>query len=140
MRSGEPVITHPGIIQSVGENKICIKILSQPACSKCHAKGMCSVAGMQEKIVEVPYLPDNKYKAGDEVIIYMEKTMGNKAVLYAYFLPFVILLTTLIVMLSIFHNEAVAGLTSLAILIPYYFILFLQRDKIKKKFTFRIYS
>jgi sigma-E factor negative regulatory protein RseC len=70
----------------------------------------------------------------------MEKTMGNKAVLYAYFLPFVILLTTLIVMLSIFHNEAVAGLTSLAILIPYYFILFLQRDKIKKKFTFRIYS
>ncbi len=46
-------ISHPGIIEEVSKDKVFVKILSMSACSACHAKGMCSVAEVAEKIVEV---------------------------------------------------------------------------------------
>ncbi|MFC2152872.1 SoxR reducing system RseC family protein, partial [Bacteroidota bacterium] len=55
-----------------------------------------------------------------------------------YVLPFILVLSLLIVLTTITENEAVAGISALAILVPYYLILFLLKDKIRKKFTFTI--
>ncbi len=93
---------------------------------------------MQEKIVEVDNNYPPKFKGGDQVNLIMQKSMGGKAVFLAYVLPFLLVLVSLIVLTSVLKSEGMAGLISLVVVIPYYIFLYLQRDKLKKTFHFRI--
>ena len=47
------MIEHQGIITSISDKKISVKIIQQSACSTCHAKGACMAADSKEKVVEV---------------------------------------------------------------------------------------
>lgn len=131
-------ITHPGIIDKVSEDKVFVKILAMSACSSCHAKSMCSVAEIEEKIVEVKKEAGREYRQGEQVVVAMRKSLGGKAVFLGYLLPFLLLITVLIVVLTLSGNEGVAGLSAIGILIPYYTALYLLRDRLKKTFSFRI--
>ncbi len=131
-------IQHPGVIESVSEDKIEVNILAQSACSSCHAKGMCSVSEMENKIIEVNRTPDFNYKVGDQVTVYMRKSLGPKAVLLGYFYPFLIVLLTLIVLISVTGNEGLSALIAFLLLVPYYFILYKMKDKLSKTFEFKI--
>ncbi len=136
--SGADTITHPGIIEKVEQKKILVKIYAQSACAACHAKGMCSVADMEEKTVEIANYHGHAHKKGDMVTVRMEKSLGSKAVFLGYFLPFLLVMATLILVVSITSMEGLAGLLSLLILAPYYLALYLLKDKLSKQFTFRI--
>jgi len=138
MSNSKDNIQHPGIIESVGEDKVQVTILSQSACSSCHSKGMCSVSEMENKIVDVTKSPDFNYKVGDEVIVYMKKSLGSKAVLYGYLYPFLLVLVSLIIMLLLTSNEGISGLTAILLLVPYYFILSKFKDKLSTTFEFKI--
>lgn len=128
-----------GSVQYIDDERIEVKILSLSACSSCHAKGACSAADMEEKVVDVENAHDHEYKVGDVVNITMNQSAGNKAVMLGYFLPFLLLVIVLGVSLS-FFNEGVAGLLSVGSLIPYYLILYYTRHLQKKTFTFRLES
>ncbi|MCF8364189.1 MAG: SoxR reducing system RseC family protein [Bacteroidales bacterium] len=134
----DDLVKHQGIISEISRENIKVSIIAQSACASCHAKGFCSAADMQEKIIDVKNPGNFDQKAGDFVTITMKKKLGNKAVLYGYFLPFILLMATLIGSLSYFEDEGLAGLASLAVLIPYYFALYLLKDKLKESFEFQI--
>jgi sigma-E factor negative regulatory protein RseC len=136
--SSKQDISHPGVIDSVEDNTIHVRILSQSACSSCHAKGMCSVAEMEEKIVDIPLHHTKKYKQGDAVMITMKRSLGAKAVLLGYIIPFLIVLLALIMILSLTGNEGMAALISLGLLVPYYLLLYALKDRISKEFKFQI--
>ncbi len=138
MSNIKDIIQHPGIIESVGEDKVQVNILAQSACSSCHSKGMCSVAEMENKIVDVTKAPDFNYKVGDQVTVYMKKSLGQKAVFYGYLYPFLLMLLSLILMLILTSNEGLAALTSLLLLVPYYYILYKMKDKLSTTFEFKI--
>jgi sigma-E factor negative regulatory protein RseC len=131
-------ITHPGIVHDIDNHRIYVKILSQSACSSCHAKGMCSIADMEEKLIDVKLPQSKTYKIGDKVIVGMERSLGSRAVLLGYFVPFLVLLITLIITLTVTANELLSGLLSISVLVPYYLALYLLNDKLKKTFEFRI--
>lgn len=57
---------------------------------------------------------------------------------YGYFLPFILVIISLLIIYKITKNQAVAGLISLTILIPYYIILYFLRKKMKSSFLFAI--
>lgn len=93
---------------------------------------------MEDKIVEVVHDPEKKYNVGEQVTIYMRQSHGPLAVFFGYILPFMVVLVSLIIMLEMGYGEGTSGLVSLGILVPYYFILYLLRDRLKKKFRFHI--
>ena len=64
--------------------------------------------------------------------------MGMTAVLLAFGLPLLLLLVALIAAVAVTGSEKVAAIASLAVLIPYYVVLFLCRNRITKDFGFRI--
>jgi len=68
----------------------------------------------------------------------MQKSLGTRAVMLGYFLPFLLVLLTLIVTLNIFKSQGLAGLISLGVLVPYYMLLYFNKDRLKKTFTFKI--
>ncbi len=130
-------IEHKGRIDSIDGNKINVNFLAMSGCASCHAKGVCSAADMQEKFVEV-FDFTNQYKIGEEVNVTLRQSLGFRALFLGYVLPFILVLLILIILTSMTDNEAVAGLSALSVLVPYYLILFLLKDKIRKKFTFTI--
>ena len=124
-------------MKEVSKTSLIVNIVNQSACSSCHAKGACSVSDYQDKEIEISNFSKN-YKPGQEVTILFKETTGFKALFYGYVLPFMLVLTTLIVSNSITNNELLAGLLSLAILIPYYITLYFLRHLLKKVFNFEI--
>ena len=131
------MIEHRGIVERIGTGTADILIIQMSACASCHAKNACSASDMAEKIIRVSY-HGNSLKKGDEVIITGAKTMGWKAVAYAFILPFIALMTVLIIATETGLSELYAGLAALGALAPYYLILYLFREKLKNKFTFTI--
>ncbi len=129
-------IEHPGVIQHINGATARVVFPAQPACSACHAKGVCSIAGMEEKSVDVMH--DGNFRTGEKVMVVLKQSLGYKALLLGYLLPFLIVLCSLVLFTSLSDNEALAGLYSLALLIPYYLIISLFRNKIRREFSFTI--
>ena len=131
-------ISHPGIVEQVTDDKIIVKIIAMSACSSCHAKGMCNVADMEEKIVEVRKIPHRDFQKNDQVTVSMKKSLGSRAVLLGYFFPFVLMIATLLLVLFLSGSEGAAGLSAILVLIPYYWLLYIYRRKLKSTFSFTI--
>ena len=130
-------IEHSGFVTRVEGKNIQVQIIQMSACSTCHAKGACSAADMDEKFVDVEST-DDTLRIGDMVNIVGESSTGLLAVLLAFVIPFMLILTSLFFLRNIVPNEAVSGTVSLALLIPYYIILSLFNKKLKRKLQFRI--
>jgi sigma-E factor negative regulatory protein RseC len=130
-------IEHIGIVQHIEGNKAQILIVQQSACSACHAKSACTMSERQEKTVEV-FIDDNTISEGDEVVIYGSSSIGFQAVFFAFVLPLLLVFLLLFILSFFMKNEAIAGLTALSVLIPYYLILSLFNKKLNKKFEFHI--
>ncbi len=129
-------IQHDGVVQQTDGKSVFVKITSLHACSGCHAEGSCALTGKEEKIVEV--LGNYSVSAGDLVTVMMTQSMGYAAVILGYIMPLLMVILTLIILISFSISELTAGLFSLSVLAPYYFIMYLFRNKIDKKFTFTI--
>ena len=86
----------------------------------------------------VPRPKGQDFSLMQKVNVTMAIGQGNKAAVLAYLIPIVLLLAVLFICLGVGLNEGLSALISIAVLIPYYTILYLQRDKLKRRFEYRI--
>ncbi|HRZ21482.1 MAG TPA: SoxR reducing system RseC family protein [Bacteroidales bacterium] len=140
MTQGGEAIFHPGIIEKTDNQSVYVKILSSSACSSCTVKGACNLAESQEKVVEVRKQQGREYPVGTPVDVVMSRSSGTKAVLLAYLVPFAIVVLSLILLTAAGAGEGISALVSLALLVPYYLLLYRFRNKLKKEFEFTIQS
>ncbi|NDV82907.1 SoxR reducing system RseC family protein [Bacteroides sp. 51] len=132
------VITHQGIVENIDDAHVFVRIIQTSACVACSVKGHCSSADSKEKILEIS-APYSSYKPGDQVTVVGETSMGMMAVLLAFFIPFLVLVISLFIFMHVSGgNELLSGLISLGLLVPYYFVVWLNRAKLKKNFSFTI--
>lgn len=119
------------------DTSLIVNIISQSACSTCHAQGACSVSDFQDKEIEVSEYKGN-YKIGDEVTILFKQSKGFTALIWGYVIPFFVVLGTLIIALEVTGDELKSGLLSLVILVPYYITLYFFRHLLKKVLKFEL--
>lgn len=131
-------IEHKGIVKSINSETISVSIIAEAACASCQVKGSCSASDLKEKIIEIPQEENNNFNLGEQVNVILRQSLGVKALFLGYLFPFIILITSLIVISSFTNNELLSGLLSLGLLVPYYFILHLKRDYLKKEFSFTL--
>ncbi len=134
----EETISHEGIVTKITNDELEIKILAQSACAACHAKSACGMGEQAEKILTVPRPKDKEFTINQKVNVRMAIGQGNKAAVLAYLIPIILLLAVLFVCLGVGVNEGLSALLSIVALIPYYIILYLKRDKLKKQFLYII--
>ncbi|RLD46520.1 MAG: RseC/MucC family positive regulator of sigma(E) [Bacteroidetes bacterium] len=134
----ETEISHIGTVQSIDDDILNIRIVSSASCVSCSSKSSCSASDMEEKIINVRIPEGKEYKVGDSVIVVLSQSVGLKAVMLGYIYPFLVMFVSLIVMVNITDNQGMAGLVSLAMLIPYYSALYATRHRQKEIFDFRI--
>ena len=131
-------ISHEGIVTKITDDELEIKILAQSACAACHAKSACGMGEQAKKNLTVPRPMGRDFALNQRVNIRMAIGQGNRAAVLAYLIPIVLLLAVLFVCLGLGLSDGLSALLSIAALIPYYIVLYLRRDKLKKKFEYGI--
>lgn len=132
-------VDHIGKVQEITHENVMVKILSHSACSGCHAKTVCGIADSVEKTVVI-HKSNHNFFQGQDVKVILKQSLGFKALFLGYLAPFIVVVFTLILLTSLGVSEVRSGIASLSVLIPYYFSLYLLKDKFTKQFTFDIES
>jgi len=131
------VIEHKGKIDAISGNKIKVHFLNISACASCHAKGVCTASDMENKEVEV-FDTSGNFHEGEEVNIILQQSLGFKALLFGYVVPFFLVLIALFTLNAFTKNEVIIGIGALGTLVPYYLILYALKDYFEKVFSFKI--
>ena len=116
-------IKHQGIVENISGSHLQVRIVQTSACASCSIKGHCSSSDTKEKII---------------VWVIGELSMGAMAVLLAFIFPFLLLVFSLFVLMAVWNDELSSALCSLALLIPYYYVLWLNKSQLRKKFSFSV--
>ena len=135
-------IRHQGIVENINGTHLQVRIVQTSACASCSIKGHCSSADTKEKLIDV-IDESSSYQPGDRVWVVGELSMGVMAVLLAFVFPFLVLIFSLFAFMAMWHDELVSalcwfGALLVALLIPYYYILWLNKSRLGKKFSFSI--
>jgi sigma-E factor negative regulatory protein RseC len=134
----EKIATHPGTVTHVEKGRVVVQMRVLSACASCEAHGKCGFADAKDKIVEVDTRDWQQYQPGDHVTVIIQSGNGMKAVFIAYVMPGLLLLGSFIGFYLLQIGDGLTALLSLLVVGLYGLILYLLRDKLQKKFTFRL--
>ncbi len=131
-------VSHKGRVVRMTPQTTTVAIEQHAACSSCHAAGLCGMADVAEKAIEVPTDPYACYGVGDQVEVLLKASMGMKAVWLAYFVPLLVLLAVILLLVALGVGEVTAGLCGIGAVAVYYLLLYLLRDRLKNEYVFTI--
>lgn len=131
-------IKHQGVVENINGSYLQVRIVQTSACASCSIKGHCSSADTKEKLIDVTDANASSYRVGETVWVVGEWSMGMMAVLIAFVFPFLVLIVSLFIFMAMWSDELRAALCSLALLIPYYYIVWLNRLRLGRKFSFSV--
>lgn len=131
-------VSHPGVVVGTNDKDLEIEILSSSMCGSCGIKSACGMSEMQEKRITVPKPEDKEFIIGQPVSITMNTSQGNKAALFAYFIPAFLLVAIIVILSNLSIKEWISALVGIGALAVYYVILYFFRDKLRNEFTYEI--
>lgn len=130
-------IVKTGSITAVKKDCVEVEIISCSACASCAISSSCGLSEIKKRIVTI-YDSSNQYNVGDQVEVVISTEQGLQAVVYAFTIPLLILLITVISLYVYGFSEIISGISGIIVLIPYYFVLFLNRNRLENKFCCRL--
>lgn len=131
-------ISHSGIVESIENGYVHVRIVQASACAACKVAGYCSAAESKEKVIDVPCADAASYTEGQPVTVSTTGQVAVRALLWGFGVPFLILVAVLFAALKLTDSEGVAALCSIGALLPYYLLLWLFRDKMREQLAFSI--
>ena len=132
----DTIVKHEGVVSKITNDVVTISLKGNINCEGCKAKAACGVSESNDKEIEVP-ISNQQLNLNENVEVLLNKNLGLKAVFWAYVFPFIIMLTVLLIASTLF-KEWIAGLLSIAVLLPYYLMLYVLRSTFKKAFKLSI--
>jgi len=130
-------IKHHGKIERIEKHRVFVRIEQKTACRDCHAGTVCLASDKKDKVIEVNDL-SGSFALQEQVIVSVRPSMGLFAAFIAYVVPLLFVIIAIVAGIYASGSEAIGGVIGLSVLIPYYFILYLVRDKLKKRFIFSL--
>ncbi|MBQ2673676.1 MAG: SoxR reducing system RseC family protein [Prevotella sp.] len=131
-------IKHSGVVENIVGDCVSVRIVQTSACAACKVASHCNAAESKEKLVDVRCANSSAYKKGQQVVVTASTEVAARALLLGFGLPFVVLVSVLFIVLQVSGNEALAALSGLAALLPYYVALYLFRNRIREQLSFAI--
>jgi positive regulator of sigma E activity len=130
-------VTHTGIIGKIDKKGIKVTIGVFAGCADCQIKGNCDMA--EESIKELFIECDSSlYKTGQRVMIRLKSERKTNAQFLKFILPFILLISVMLISSVFTRNEATIGIVSLITLFSYYIIYFLAGRKVKEKLKYQV--
>lgn len=134
-------ITHKAMVRQLTPDGVEVVLDDPPGCDACNARSSCGLnpENQGEEAAKSLFIPvlENVYQPGEQVEISISPALGLKAVLWGYILPFILLMTVLLIGLN-FLSELMAGLTALFVVVLFYIALFFNKENMQKTFAIDI--
>lgn len=131
-------VSHPGVVVGINDKDIEIEILSSSMCGSCGIKSACGMSEMQEKRVSVPKPDDREFLVGQPVSIIMNASQGNKAALFAYFIPAFLLVAIIVILSNLNVKEWLAATIGIGVIAVYYIVLSFFKNRLRNEFAYEI--
>ena len=131
-------ISHPGVVVGISDKDIEVEILSSSSCGSCGIKSACGMSEMTEKRLTLPKPDDKEFIVGQPVRITMNVSQGNKAALFAYFIPAFLLVAIIVILSNLSVKEWLAALIGIGTIAFYYLVLYFFKEKLKSEFKYEI--
>lgn len=131
-------IRHEGIITCVETDSVHVRIQQSSACASCKVAAHCNAAETKEKVIEIRGKHGDQYKVGQQVTVSTTPRIGIMASVYAYAIPLVLMVGVIILVTALTGDELTAACCGLAVLLPYYLLIYLLRDLISQQVYFEI--
>lgn len=131
-------VTHRGTVKSVNGKHISVIVEQAAACSMCAARRMCNSIDSKIKEIEVTTEDASSYEEGEEIMLVGSVKASLGAVLWAYVVPVVLVVGTLLGSLALWDSEPLAAGVAIVVLAVYYVALYLARGVFSKRFSFSI--
>jgi sigma-E factor negative regulatory protein RseC len=133
-------IVHKGIVVRVEGASVTVRVQRSSACSICTAKAAAAcVAGniSNSMILEAKIKTTSGIiLPGDSVTVSVKSSHGLLAVIIAFIVPLILVVSTVIIItVKLQINEINGGLTGLGAAIAYYSMLYLFRRRLKHSFV-----
>ena len=131
-------IKHSGVVEKIMDDCIQVRIVQTSACAACKVAGYCNASESKEKLIDVYHADSHRLNVGDAVTVTASTEVAAHALLLGFGLPFVVMVTVLVVVLQTTGSEGRAALSGLLALVPYYAVLYLFRNRLRDKLSFSI--
>ena len=131
-------IKHSGVVEKIMDDCIQVRIVQTSACAACKVAGYCNTSESKEKLIDVYHAGSHRLNVGDAVTVTASTQVAAHALLLGFGLPFIVMVTVLVVVLQTTGNEGRAALSGLLALVPYYAVLYLFRNRLRDKLSFSI--
>jgi len=128
-------ISHKGVVVEINARIATLFVQSNEECHSCTISEFC---GQTDRERNTFYVPKNDLQKGDMVRLRIQPTTGTWAVFIAYIIPFLIILSLLIIGTFLGWKEWFSGSISLLALVPYFFLVYLTKRKFKKSLELEI--
>jgi len=128
------------VILSVKGDLARVQFINESACASCHAKSACGAADTKLYEVDARIPQGDTFAVGEEVRVAVHNQQGYFAIFLGYVLPFLLLMLALVVTNLLGASELVMALGMLGMLAVYYFVLYLLRSRVSRRFSFTISS
>lgn len=131
-------ILHRGKIIECNSEKghVRLQIEDSHDCGSCPAAKLCNHGSSEKNILTIK--TDENFKVGEQVEVVATELMHRKAILLAVVYPCIILIVAMTLTFLLTQSESTAALVGLLLMISFFVVLYLVRNKIAREFTFRI--
>ena len=124
----ENCVIQQGVVLRIEGERMVVGVAQAEACSACAARA--AGGEVREVVVRVP---KGGARVGDRVTLGITAWEGFRAMFIMYVVPFVIVLVSLIVLVGRGVGEGLSGVVSIGLVLPYYILLYVFRDRIEAK-------
>lgn len=130
-------INHEGKVVKITDNKVYAEIVVSEACGSCQAKQMCFHKG-KALTVESQLGEGQEFQVGENVNVYFTPKLATSSVILAYVAPLALFMAVMFSLIAITGSQDVGCIAALCTVPLYYYVLYLTRDKLKRKFVFNV--
>lgn len=130
-------INHNGIVDSIVDGTIRVRIMQTSACAACGLAKHCNSAESKEKIIDVCD-DTTDYEIGEHVMVSVSTAVGYRAVALGFVFPFLLLVAIIVLIDGVTKSEPLAALSGLLSLVPYYVLLYINRGRIGRSLSVKI--
>ncbi|MCQ2308451.1 MAG: SoxR reducing system RseC family protein [Bacteroidales bacterium] len=134
----EERVSHTGVITNIAGNELEIEIHSSASCGSCSIRSACGMSETKEKHIVVPKPDDKNFIIGQPVKVSMTARQGGRAAVYAYLIPALLMIFTILIISGFSLEDWIAAVAGIGIAAVYYFVLFLFKEKISRKFEYEV--
>lgn len=133
-------IKHAGVIDSIAGRSVKVRIVQTSACAACKVASRCTASESKVKLVDAvcDSAAAARLQPGQEVVVSTTTAMVGNALLLGFGIPLLLLLATLVTLIWLSYDEGTAALASIAVLLPYYLLLWAFHERIGRRITFQI--